>query len=332
MMKQKKRQEQKSIMDQIDDIGIYRDQMYIIEENEHVTRWRMDCGDGYGIMEMRSVFPGIDLIYNRFRCFQCIEPAEDIEGAPRVIEINHCRRGSFRCNMADGYCACLGEGDLAANIWNTARQRAQFPSGYYYGLELLIDVDRVEQEMPQVLAACGIRLSEIERKLRENHNGTGLSTPPELESVLKVLYHAQTEDPGLIRLKVLELLHTFCVMPFSLYQKETVYVSGARQKQLQELAEFLTQHPENTETLSQLSERCGIPVSSLKLCFKAMFGKSIHAWHKETKLLRAQEMLREGKGNVAEIALSCGYENASKFAAAFRRQTGVSPSTYRKDI
>ena len=327
-----KRNGQESIMKRIGEIGIFQDRMYVVEENEQVTRWCMDCGDGHGIMDVRHILPGIELIYNRFRGFQCIEPGERTEGAPHAIEINHCRRGSFRCNMEDGYCACLGEGDLAANIWNTARKRASFPSGYYYGLEILVDVDRTEAELAAVFAACDIRLSEIERKLRENHNGTGLRTPAELTDVLEILYRAQDIEPGLIRLKVLELLHALSVMPFSLYQKETVYISGVRQKRLQELADFLLLHPENTETLSQLSERCGIPVSSLKLCFKAMFGKSIHAWHKEIRLLRAQELLREEKGSVAEIALSCGYENASKFAAAFRSQTGVSPSDYRKQF
>jgi AraC-like DNA-binding protein len=42
--------------------------------------------------------------------------------------------------------------------------------------------------------------------------------------------------------------------------------------------------------------------------------------------------LREGRYTVGELAFALGFEDASAFARAFRRWTGVSPSTFRADL
>jgi AraC-like DNA-binding protein len=42
---------------------------------------------------------------------------------------------------------------------------------------------------------------------------------------------------------------------------------------------------------------------------------------------RARQLLLERNLNVSEVALRVGYQNPSKFAAAFRREFGISPSS-----
>ena len=47
--------------------------------------------------------------------------------------------------------------------------------------------------------------------------------------------------------------------------------------------------------------------------------------------LLAVELVRSGK-SVTEIAQQAGYDNASKFARAFRDVIGVSPNEYRSGL
>jgi len=44
----------------------------------------------------------------------------------------------------------------------------------------------------------------------------------------------------------------------------------------------------------------------------------------------AKRLLRETKKNVVSVALDVGYANPSHFAQLFRRETGLSPSDYRR--
>jgi AraC family transcriptional regulator len=44
----------------------------------------------------------------------------------------------------------------------------------------------------------------------------------------------------------------------------------------------------------------------------------------------ARRLLRETKKSVVDIALEVGYANSSHFAQLFRRETGLSPSDYRR--
>jgi AraC-like DNA-binding protein len=68
----------------------------------------------------------------------------------------------------------------------------------------------------------------------------------------------------------------------------------------------------------------------MKLCFKGVFGSTIYAYLRNQRMSTAAKRLRESRDRIADIAASVGYENASKFAKAFRVCMGTSPNEYRK--
>jgi len=46
----------------------------------------------------------------------------------------------------------------------------------------------------------------------------------------------------------------------------------------------------------------------------------------------ARRLLRETKKSVISVALAVGYSSPSHFAHRFRRETGLSPSDYRRQV
>ena len=56
------------------------------------------------------------------------------------------------------------------------------------------------------------------------------------------------------------------------------------------------------------------------------------AWIRAQKMHAAAELLRSTDRTVLDIAGQFGYDNASKFAKAFRDIIGVSPNSYRAGI
>lgn len=64
--------------------------------------------------------------------------------------------------------------------------------------------------------------------------------------------------------------------------------------------------------------------------FRAATGLTPHRYLTVLRMRRAAERLRSTGHSVREIALLSGYESPSRFAAAFRREYGVSPSEFRR--
>ena len=89
-----------------------------------------------------------------------------------------------------------------------------------------------------------------------------------------------------------------------------------------ELAEqastYMLEHMDKKITISEISEMLHVSQTQLKNSFRNYYGESVY------KYIRSRKM------QLMEIAGMYGYENCSKFAAAFRGEYGVSPSSYRK--
>lgn len=78
-------------------------------------------------------------------------------------------------------------------------------------------------------------------------------------------------------------------------------------------------------TLAELSRQFGIAQTSMKLCFKAVYGSSIYQYMKSYRMQTARVLLQDTSHSVTEIAAALGYDNPSKFSEAFKKNTAPAP-------
>ncbi|MDR0561966.1 MAG: AraC family transcriptional regulator [Spirochaetaceae bacterium] len=78
--------------------------------------------------------------------------------------------------------------------------------------------------------------------------------------------------------------------------------------------------------ITMVSERFAISPPTLQKLVKGMTGQTFLAYVESKRLKQAQELLTEGKLNVAETAGLCGFSNAGSFSRAFKRMYGYAPS------
>ena len=93
---------------------------------------------------------------------------------------------------------------------------------------------------------------------------------------------------------------------------------------------YLLEHMDRHVTIRELSSRLHVSQTQLKNSFRSYFGNSVYKYARSRKLEKAADELAGGELSIMEIAGMCGYENCSKFAAAFKGEYGVSPSDYRR--
>lgn len=82
--------------------------------------------------------------------------------------------------------------------------------------------------------------------------------------------------------------------------------------------------------IEEIARSCGQSPRQLQRRFQTAFGISPQEFLLKTRVLAATRMLEETACTVGEIALRCGFVDASSFTQHFRRRLGLSPAAYRK--
>ncbi|MFQ4144620.1 AraC family transcriptional regulator [Chlorogloeopsis sp. ULAP02] len=90
--------------------------------------------------------------------------------------------------------------------------------------------------------------------------------------------------------------------------------------------EILTTQLEHPPSLLELARQVGVSVSTLHRGFPILFNTTVLGYLTQQRLQKAEMLLRQGDRKVAEVANLVGYGHLGRFAAAFKRQYGITPS------
>jgi AraC-like DNA-binding protein len=100
-----------------------------------------------------------------------------------------------------------------------------------------------------------------------------------------------------------------------------------RDERAARVASLVQENPSDHRKLDQLCRRQGVSPRTLQRLFPKETGLSFEQWRTRARILYATQLLAEGK-KVGAVARRCGYQGASAFVAAFRRETGATPGRF----
>lgn len=306
----------------------FKNNAEILSESENEIKYQINCDTSNGIMHCYHLFPGVDLAYSTFQAYSCSMRKKTM---PNILEIAFCRSGRFECEYKHGFVTYLGEGDFAVSILTAEREPPAFPIGYYDGVAFIVDMNITGVVFENVVDGVSIDLMDLVQKFCSGHCCSIIKTPPKLLHVFEEIYAAKDDAPlGYLRLKALECFFLLSQMlPQNNFETAAYYPENQIQK-VKALKEELTSYLESRETLKSMACRYEMSLTTLKDCFKAVYGKPIHTFLREYRMQAATKLLITTKLSVAEIAGTVGYENPNKFSTAFKEIIGLSPSEYRK--
>lgn len=95
--------------------------------------------------------------------------------------------------------------------------------------------------------------------------------------------------------------------------------------------EYILNHPFPDLTVMDVAKHLHISRSYLSALFQKHLNTSPQKFLTMSRISSARELLAKTDLPVADIAGSCGYENPFAFSRAFRRETGMTPSEYRRE-
>lgn len=96
-----------------------------------------------------------------------------------------------------------------------------------------------------------------------------------------------------------------------------------------QIAEILEEHIYDKITIPQIAEECKVSPATIKNCFAEYAGCGIHKYYLNIKIRTAIDMLKNGM-NVNEVSDILQFANPNYFSYVFKRETGISASSYKK--
>lgn len=300
------------------------------EEENDTTILKMQNETGNGTMRCYTVLPGIMLSFNSLcmeTCYQQVQPV------PGFLSINYCKKGCYEFELKDRERYFLGENDLIMSSSEYAViTNSWLPQGVYEGISLMVNVAAADEWLKAQAAWARLDITKLEQSL-SGHGVVKLANPREkIRWLFDELYglSAQAENPGSI-LKVLDILLWLGKASkgdaASLERFSPAVIQGT-----EEVHRYLTDTlTECKLTVDELCSKFHVAKTSFQNCFKALYGQSPAEYiRRERMTMAANLMLEEPKMTIGAIAIQVGYENPSKFAAAFRTVMHEGPLEYRK--
>ena len=96
-----------------------------------------------------------------------------------------------------------------------------------------------------------------------------------------------------------------------------------------DLAAWILSHLGHDLSVHSLAERTGMPRRTFTRLFKKAFGKAPSRFVTEARISEGRRRVLASRNNLESIAASLGYKSGGVFSAAFKRNVGLRPRTYR---
>ena len=129
----------------------------------------------------------------------------------------------------------------------------------------------------------------------------------------------------------IKLLHEIVeqVMQIACPEKAVDY-QDSQEQIIRHVHDELTANLAERVTIEELSRKYLMNTTTLKRCFKQVYGETIAAHMKKHRMEQAASLLLKTQNDIAAIAQAVGYESQSRFTAAFKETYGELPTEYRR--
>ncbi|MBR3967583.1 MAG: exo-alpha-sialidase [Clostridia bacterium] len=203
------------------------------------------------------------------------------------------------------------EGFLKNVICKLNKLAPELPDPYE---ENILDI---EAFVERVIDECENPLDKVFEKYPLSCINIKFLNSAKLDELVERFYKSECKDKSIL-LKIIELIRstpTAKPNPHPIIERITEYIKNNLNDEL---------------SVNDIAKKMNISVYYLSHLFKQITGISILEYRNELRLTKAKQMLIESRFSVNEIAIKCGFCNASYFAEVFSRSEKISPSQFRK--
>lgn len=299
----------------------------ILSSNKKAYTYQIQNETGNLRITDYEIYSGIHLV---FRDAHIQGFHMDMPKQTNVLEITHCREGRVEYAFDDSL-YYLSPGDIAVTLRKEVKEStAYYPMRHYHGVSVVIDIDQAPNCLSCLLDDVTVRPHALAEKFCSEHPCFVARSTQQIAHIFSELYAVpEAIQFGYYKVKVLELmLFLSGMLEVDKYGKPSIPVQQVTLAKA--VSRYLSENITEKFTLNDLARQFNVSVSYIQNCFKAVYGASIAAFVRNQKMQEAAILLKTTDRTVLDIAGQFGYDNASKFAKAFRDVMEITPNEYRK--
>lgn len=260
----------------------------------------------------------------------------ELKNDTKVFCIDHCREGRIEMEVKPGVFSIMQENELRLDNRENHKGTTYYPLKHYHGVSVFMEVAEVQKTLDEMFHGFSVSIEELRSRYCTEDKPYVIRGDEALGAILSGFYQKNMDHPELVevkeyyQVKVVELLLYLNMMTVESRKEVRPYYYKTQMEKIKAIHAQITGDLKTRFTIEELSAMYEIPLTTMKKCFKDVYGDSIYSYQKRYRMnLAANMLLQDENKGIQEIAASVGYENPGKFSSAFRSVMGVSPAEYR---
>lgn len=295
----------------------------------HDEHFIITCADDpKGHVEFYYLEHGCFLAIYRVR--GAIWPSFHVPGAdrlPPLLFVNICLKGRCDLTLSDNAYVSLSDHRVAATM-HLPKTTFAFPTSYYDGIGFFIMPSMLDTSPSSFLSMCDIDFDAFIKRFHCDQHLYFQFADAEIYALADKLKDAAgSESSGFRRLLSALLIKELMQLPEK--SSHVTLLAKSQMAIVNACEALLCEDLSRRFTLTDLADRFNINENTLKAYFKQAHGVSITEYMTHKRIEKAKALLSESHHKISDIAMMVGYEHAGKFSAIFRRECGLTPSSYR---
>ena len=319
----------------VNDIAQLGSNVKTVVRNENCSVLMLSDATGEGVMTVYQVMPGVMICFSDMHMEKCASEFE-LRNDRKVFCMDHCREGRIEMEVLPGVFSIMQENELRLDNRENHKGTSYYPLRHYHGVSVFMDVDETQHTLDEMFHGFSVDIAELRQRYCSQDKPYVIRNDEGLASIISSLYQRNLTRPEIAgsreyyQMKVVEMLLYLEVMTAESSREIKPYYYKTQMEKIKAVHEKITGDLENRYTIDELSAMYDMPATTMKKCFREVYGDSIYSYQKRYRINVAASMLIQDESmEIQNVAAAVGYENPGKFSTAFRSIMGVSPAEYR---
>ena len=302
--------------------------MAMISRKDTESTCRLKSDTGEGIMRCHHVAKGVELIYSELESYTPM--FQETKKLVKSLELMYMVEGHADFEMENRHCASADKGDVMIFNNKVGARECRISRGGMRCISIVVFLDDLAGTLNRFFDTQAFEEGQLFTDAEQAKTCLCFPADDMLESIFTGLMQVP-ERYGEYHRKLLTLQAIVALLDARDGRtNRDRYFSGDTARKVHEVRKLLGENLAGEVSTEMLAERVKLNRTTLQQVFRQIYGMTLYEYRTQVRMQEARNLLLQDGMTVTEAAGRCGYTNASKFAAVFRKVTGCAPNEWRR--